>query len=202
MPDYSKAKIYTIRCNYDDTKIYVGSTTQLLSRRWAKHKYDSKKQLNRLIYQTIDNNWDDWYIELHENYPCNDVYELKKREGEVIRQIATLNMLIAGRTIQEYYHENADKFKEYQKNNAEKIKENKKNYYENNIEKFKENKKKYYENNAEKFKEYQKEYQKNNAEEIKEYQKKYYENNVDKIKQYQKEYREKKKKQEKNLILN
>ena len=38
MPDYTKGKIYTIRCKTDDTLIYVGSTIQPLSVRFGGHK--------------------------------------------------------------------------------------------------------------------------------------------------------------------
>jgi|LakMenEpi03Aug12_release.lakeMendotaPanAssembly.Ray.scaffolds.fasta_scaffold2200628_1 predicted GIY-YIG superfamily endonuclease len=41
MPDFKQGKVYTIRCNTDDTLIYVGCTTQSLCERMAKHKYDS-----------------------------------------------------------------------------------------------------------------------------------------------------------------
>ncbi len=34
MPDYSKSKVYTVRCHLDQSLIYVGSTTQALSKRW------------------------------------------------------------------------------------------------------------------------------------------------------------------------
>ena len=46
------------------------------------------------------------YIELIENYPCNDVYELKAREGYHIRERGTLNSNIEGITIQEYRQDN------------------------------------------------------------------------------------------------
>jgi predicted GIY-YIG superfamily endonuclease len=38
MPNYSKGKIYTIRCRHDASLIYVGSSTQTLSQRWTDHK--------------------------------------------------------------------------------------------------------------------------------------------------------------------
>jgi hypothetical protein len=44
---------------------------------------------------------DNLYIELYEMYKCN-TKELVKREGEIIRQIGTLNKNIAGRTLKEY----------------------------------------------------------------------------------------------------
>ena len=93
MPDYSQGKIYTIRCRDDDSLIYVGSTTQILSQRLAGHKRLSTnlKYQNIKLYQTVNNDWNNWYIELYELYPCTCKMELDKKEGEVIRNIATLN---------------------------------------------------------------------------------------------------------------
>ena len=173
MPDYSTGKIYTIRCKLDDTFIYVGSTIQPLSKRFGGHKKASKTAENqsKLLYSKVEN-WNDWYIELYENYSCSSVEELRKKEGCVIRQIGTLNKEIAGRTKQEYREENKETLskqrKEYEEKNKDKIKERKqkyysdnkdakKEYYENNIEKIKERKKKHYENKKEVILENQKE---------------------------------------------
>ena len=101
MPDYKQGKIYTILCKTDDTLIYVGSTVQPLSERMAKHRYDAIKKPTMCFYQYVDD-WDNWYIELYENFPCNNKEELNKREGEVIRKIGTLNKHIAGRTQKEW----------------------------------------------------------------------------------------------------
>jgi hypothetical protein len=171
--NYSKGKIYSIRCIYDDSLIYVGSTIEPLSTRMAKHRFDSKKKIcqNKKLYQKVyETTWDDFYIELYENFPCENRDQLNKREGEVIRQIGTLNKYVAGRTE-----------KEYREENAEKIKENNKRYYKENAEKIKEYKKEYQKENAEKMKEYFKEYYVQNAGKIKECKKKYREQNAEKI---------------------
>jgi hypothetical protein len=50
--------------------------------------------MNYSLYYYIENNdWTDWYIELYEKYPCNDRQELHKREGQVIREIGTINQM-------------------------------------------------------------------------------------------------------------
>ncbi len=133
MPDYSKGKIYTIRCYNDTSLIYVGSTTQQLSQRWTDHKQHSTQDIckNRLIYKTIDEkDIDSFYIELYEEFPCDDKQKLQKREGEVMRQIATMNMVVPGRKIQEY-----------QKDNKERLNENNRRCYHNNLENSKKEKK-------------------------------------------------------------
>jgi len=130
-------KIYTVR-SYKSDQVYVGSTIQELSMRMGGHRADYKKGTvlgkNKLIVENIE----DWYIELYELYPCNLKTELKKREGEVIRKIGTLNKQIAGRTKKEYYIDNADKIKEkmkeYNIENADKIKEKDKQRYIKNAD--------------------------------------------------------------------
>lgn len=99
MPDYSKGKIYTIRNWDDDSKIYVGSTIQSLGVKFGEHKRRGKqeKSMNMILYKEVNGDWDNWYIELYENYSCNSREELCKKEGEIIRLIGTLNARIEGR---------------------------------------------------------------------------------------------------------
>ncbi len=146
MPNYQDAKIYTIRNYTDNEMIYVGSTTETLSQRLAKHRFDCKVGKKVSLYSHIvDNDWSNWYIELYEYYPCNNRTELDKKEGEVIRDIGTINKRIEGRTKKEWCKENPDKIKEnnkkYRKNNKDKIKEYFKTYHEDNAEQINEKKK-------------------------------------------------------------
>lgn len=171
---YQRGKIYTIRNRKDNSKIYVGSTIVRLSQRLAKHTHVSKKEENKnmTLYHNVNNDWSDWYIELYENFPCKSKEELLKREGEIIREIGTLNMEIAGRTYKEYYQDNkkriSDESKVYYQKNAEKIKSNIKMYRENNPDKKKELDRKYYEQNKDKIQEYHKQYREQNEDKIKE----------------------------------
>ena len=142
MVNYQGGRIYTIRCKIDDTLIYVGSTTQPLAKRWAEHRSKSKKDNTRKLYQSINNNWGEWYIELYEEYPCDNREQLNKREGEIIRLIGNLNVKIEGRTKKEYY-------KEYHQNHREELLEAKRQYRINNKEYTKEYGKKYREEHKE-----------------------------------------------------
>ncbi len=159
---YKRGMIYTIRNIKDDTMIYVGSSINNLSKRFNNHKTCCKAGRCINLYSHIKNNdWADWYIELYEVYPCNNKKELNRREGQVIREIGTINKCIPGRTMKEYYNDNIDKCKEmnkkYRENNAEKIKEYKKEYCECNADIIKEKRKKWRENNADIIKEKAKE---------------------------------------------
>ncbi len=169
---YKNGKIYTIRCKNDDSLIYVGSTTQPLFKRWFQHKSKANEEkINSLLYQKIrETNVEDWYIELFENFPCNNKEELNKREGEIIREIGTVNKQIAGRTYKEYNDSNKDKRKENYNNNKDKILQKQKEYRLNNKDKIAERKKEYQQKNKEII-----------AKKRKEYLKQYYESNKEKI---------------------
>ena len=118
--DYNNGKIYSLRNSIND-EIYVGSTTQRLSKRLYIHKRDMKTQKSKLYDFMNSLGAEHFYIELVEDYPCNSKEELERREGQIIRQIATLNQKVAGRTKQEFQEENPDhnknKYKKYWNNN-------------------------------------------------------------------------------------
>lgn len=100
MPDYSKGKIYSIRSHLTDD-VYIGSTIQRLSDRLAKHKKFYKQWLitkkhYTTSYKIIEKDPENCYIELVENYPCNNKNELCKREGEIIRDTTCVNKNIPG----------------------------------------------------------------------------------------------------------
>jgi len=153
---YKRGKIYTIRCRYDDSLIYVGSTIDTLAKRMGNHRRMCLK-CKISLYNVVENDWDNWYIELYEEYPCNNKPELERREGQVQRQIATINNRIAGRTHKEYRDENRDKIlektKKYRDDNKVNILENKKTYYNENKVNILEKTKKYRDENRDKIKE-------------------------------------------------
>ena len=138
---YNNSKIYTVRYKNDNSLIYCGSTIQPLYKRWFAHKsrcYNiNDKEYNKLLYQKIreTDNINDWYIELYELFPCNSKEELLKREGEVTREIGTLNKNISGRTSKQYYIDNFLKINEYNKqyyiDNKIRISNYYKEYYKN-----------------------------------------------------------------------
>ena len=123
MPDYRKAKIYKL-LNSVDAYVYVGSTTTPLSHRMGKHRSDCKcnaiKQKYKLYVHMTKIGVDSFYIELLENYPCSNKEELTAREGQLIREMGTLNKKIEGRTEKEYYQDNIEKEREKGRNNYKK----------------------------------------------------------------------------------
>jgi hypothetical protein len=153
---YHKSKIYTIRSPYTD-KFYIGSTTQLLSSRFNKHKTAlqcSSKEIIKL---------GDAYIELLEYFKCDTREELNKKEGEIIRQYKDqcVNKRIEGRTSKEWSQDDY-------KNNKEKYQIKAKIRYENKKDLIIEQQLNYYNNNKEIILSKQKEYINNNKETIEE----------------------------------
>ena len=117
MVNYQNAKIYAIR-SYTTDKIYVGSTTQPLSKRMSVHRghynmFQSKKYRYMSSFEIIKHG--DAYIELLENYPCNSKEDLLQREGKAIRENDCVNKCMAGRSIKEYREENKEQKKAYSK---------------------------------------------------------------------------------------
>jgi hypothetical protein len=198
MPKYNKTIIYKICCkNEIITDIYIGHTTDF-EKRLLNHKLNCNNIKNSFkVYQYIRKNggWNNWDMIKIEDYPCINKKEAEERERYWIENLkSSLNIKIPSRTkielceasrksAREYYLENADKIKEYQKKynieNADKVKEYHKEYYLENTNKIKEYQKKYNIENADKVKERHKEYYKE-----------YYLENADKVKEQHKEYRE------------
>jgi len=151
MDKYSRGKIYLIRNRNNESLIYVGSTIEIyLSKRFQKHKSHKGCSLYKYINNPDNNtNWDEWYIELYEEFSCENKLQLCKRENEIIREKATINKI-------GYRTEEIKKQKE-------------KEWRENNIEKLNKYSLEYYESNREKVLAKKVEYNKNHKEEIKQY---------------------------------
>ena len=188
MPDYSKGKIYCLRSHQTDD-VYIGSTIQSLAKRKGAHISAYKGYLNGkypFVTSFYIVKYDDCYIELIEEYACENKQQLERKEGEYIRSRYCVNKYIAGRTYKEYradnkekiseinaeyYANNKEKSAEYRADNKEKISKYATEYYANNKEKSAE----YYANNKEKIAEYYA----NNKEKISEMNAEYYAKNIE-----------------------
>jgi len=192
MVNYQLGKIYTVR-SLTSPEIYVGSTCMILCKRMALHRNNWKNNTVLGKNKDIVKDINEWYIELYENYPCEKIEELTQREGEIIREIGTLNKNIAGRTKKEYYTDNQDKIKqqtkEYYTDNQDKIKQ----YRTDNKEKIKQ----YSTDNKEKIQQYRTD----NKEKIKQQANQYCKDNKEKRKQYCTDNKEKIKEQKKQYYL-
>ena len=117
MADYSRGKVYVMR-NYVNKVLYVGSTIETLSKRMTKHRSAAKTGIKMLLYDEMRNlGIDQFYIELIENWPCETIEELKKREGHYMRKYDTVKngynkKLERGYTSSENYEAQKERFED------------------------------------------------------------------------------------------
>ena len=103
--DYRNGKIDCVR-NKITNDIYVGSTCQPLSKTMAKNRSNTTHDVkNHLTFYKKMNELgvNNFYIELIEEYPCENNDQLRAREGHFIREVATLNGRIECRDQNEWY---------------------------------------------------------------------------------------------------
>ena len=157
--NYQNGKIYSVR-NQIDYDIYIGSTCQPLSKRMAWHRAchrNAEKRHYKLYAKMNELGVDKFYIELVEEYPCENSEQLAKKEGEYMRSMGTLNMHTPGRSNKEYHTEYKEQLSKQQKE-----------YYATNLEEVKERQKRYRENNRDKLKTHYKEFREQNKDKIRE----------------------------------
>lgn len=172
MPNYQNSKIYKV-WSPQTREIYVGSTTQPLSRRMTGHRskykmYKAGKHCYVSSFKILE--FGDARIELICECPCDNKEQLRAIEGRYIRELNCCNKEIAGRDKKQYYIDN--------KNHINKRNQK---WYINNKEKELAKCKQRYENNKEHILTKQKEYYESKKLLILEKQKKHYEANKDKM---------------------
>ena len=117
MPNYQNSKIYKL-VNSADSKIYIGSTVSRLSKRKGQHKLKSKTHPERKVYKHLNMvGWGNVDIILIENFECDNIEELRKRERYWIdEKKAELNNNKPLQTPKEYRKIHKEEFKLYEKN--------------------------------------------------------------------------------------
>ena len=184
MDRYKNGKIYQV-VDVGFNKCYIGSTTETLSQRMARHRrhYNeylkgSKRRLERSMMLFDEYGLENCKIILIKDFPCNSRAELEREEGkEILNNIdKCVNKNVVGRTRKEHY-----------KDNQEKILQNKREHRINNIEKYKEKDKKYSENNKEQISERRKKQYQENIEVRREINRNNYRKNKEKYLAYQRQ---------------
>jgi hypothetical protein len=143
--DYSKACIYKICCKDPlITDIYVGSTTDLVRRRYLHKQICINPAVaghDRPVYQFIRENggFDNWEVVKIEDYECDCGEDLCKREREVFEELKpTLNKIRPFVAVEERKEHNAVRWKQYRAKNKDHISEYKKRWRESNRERISE----------------------------------------------------------------
>jgi hypothetical protein len=137
MVNYKNAKIYALRSNQTDD-VYIGKTCEALSVRFGKHKNHFKHRDTRPYYTAFELlKYEDCYIELVKECPCENVEQLRQFEGQAIREHKCVNKNIAGRTNKEWHEDNKEHRKQYKKDRAEHFREIDREWRKNNQDKVK-----------------------------------------------------------------
>ena len=104
MVNYQNGKIYKI-INSTNDKCYIGSTTQKLCVRMAKHRHDYKIGKSCSSKMLFSEDYDNCKIILIENYPCDNKEQLHKQERCWVEKYDCVNKNIPSRTLKEYQKE-------------------------------------------------------------------------------------------------
>ncbi len=132
---YIRGAIYKI-VDSGNNKAYYGSTINKLNSRFKGHKREYKywkagklktKTSSFIIFDEFG--VDNCTIELILEYPCNSRTELKKKEGEYIKNNECVNKLIAGRTKKEYYNECRARVRKIKDLTNDPVKERRRQYH-------------------------------------------------------------------------
>ena len=125
--EYSNGKKYAMYNYIEPSSIYVDSTCQSLSKRLSKYRREmnSKQSQTKPLYKNMrEIGKEQFYIELLEEYPCENNDQLRAREGHYIREMkALLNGRVEGRTGEEWRDENKERLKESRNNRWNNIKD-------------------------------------------------------------------------------
>ena len=176
--NYNNSKIYKI-VSPTTAKIYIGSTTQILCKRIAKHLTDYRAYIidNTKKYMTSYEilKLGDYSIKLIEECNFENREQLRQREGYYIKlhHDIVVNKHIAGRTKKEYRIDNKEHLNQYIKQyaieNKEHLNQYKKQYKIDHKEHIAEHSKQYHIDNKEYRLNQMKQYQHDNKVKLKQY---------------------------------
>jgi len=199
-PNYQNGKVYCVRCDTEnDDVVYVGSTVRPLSERMAEHRKSIKQRPHYKLYQLFARvGVEHFYIELLNNFPCENVEQLHAEEGRLIRLHNTMengaNGNVAGRTSKVYFEEHKDHLlecaKQYRETHKEAISNGKKEWYALNGEAVSERSKAYRDQHKEEVSNEKKDWYARNAEATKAHVRQYADANKEKIAAQKKTYYE------------
>jgi len=105
---YENAKIYAIKSKHTK-QVYIGSTILSIDERRKCHLKDLRRHKYCSAQDII--NLGDYEFVLIENYPCKNVYELRKRERFYIELFDTVNKIIPTQTWSEWNQKRKEKRK-------------------------------------------------------------------------------------------
>ena len=112
--------VYVIKSDSTE-KIYIGSTTNCIVKRYKSHLIDFKRYLNNKSKKYLSSyeilKYPDHFIDILEFLTTTDKKEIERVEGYYIRELSNIcvNRNVAGRNKKEYKIDNIEKINQYQK---------------------------------------------------------------------------------------
>ncbi len=110
--DYSQAKIYKITNDFNND-IWIRTTCDTLVKKFSVHKAEAIRNVRKdcIIQNTIrEYGFDRFRIQLVEDFPCEDVYQLRQRQGHHIREMKAINKYADSK---DYYEQNKEQINEH-----------------------------------------------------------------------------------------
>lgn len=191
MPNYQNGKIYKITSPSTD-KIYVGSTTQPLCKRFSDHKSIFNTGIIKSSSAIIM--YKDCQIELIEECPCNTKRELEHREQYYLdlyrENIVNQLNAIGNKKEHSIRFKNSQKYKDWYETNKETLNKKKRIHHHKHKEKNNEISRKYREDHKEELKKRDKIYYNENKETINKKRREDYKLDKEKINERNRIYRE------------
>ncbi len=105
--DYSQAKIYKITNDFNND-VWIGTTCDTLVKKFSVHKAEAIRNVRKecIIQNKIrEHGFERFRIQLVEDFPCEDVYQLRQRQGYYIREMKALNKYADDK---DYYEKNKE----------------------------------------------------------------------------------------------
>ena len=103
MSRYQNGKVYELVDIDSNEIVYIGSTTIPLAMKFSELKHNHSRGKVSPKYNFNSFNPENMYIELIESCPCNNIEELKKKEGE-IRRLHKFKMHVKQKQLKEITH--------------------------------------------------------------------------------------------------
>ena len=109
--DYSQAKIYKVTNDFN-SDVWIGTTCDTLVKKFSVHKADAIRNLRKdcILHNLIrEHGFERFRIQLIEDFPCEDLYQLRQRQGHYVREMKAVNKYADDK---DYYEKNKERISE------------------------------------------------------------------------------------------
>ncbi len=116
--DNSQANIYRVTNDFS-SDVWIRSTCDTLVKKFSVHKADAIRNLRKdcILHNLIrEYGFDRFRIQLIEDFPCEDLYQLRQRQGHYIWELQAINKYADDKDYREKNREHMkERYKQYSK---------------------------------------------------------------------------------------